>query len=144
MQTFLPYDDFSRSAACLDRQRLGKQRVETLQIVKAILDPDYGWQNHPAVLMWRVHLPTLVRYQVAVCREWTGRGYKDTCLDKTLDLVLGARQELLTAPVPLWLGNPALHRSHRSNLLRKFSDHYAPLFEDGLPDDLEYIWPVAR
>jgi len=28
MQTFLPYPDFARSAAVLDRQRLGKQRLE--------------------------------------------------------------------------------------------------------------------
>jgi hypothetical protein len=35
-----------------------------------------------------------------------------------------------------------LHLSHRSNLLRKDPIHYGPLFEDGLPDDLEYIWPV--
>ena len=34
MQTFLPYPDFARSAAVLDRQRLGKQRVEVLQILK--------------------------------------------------------------------------------------------------------------
>lgn len=34
MQTFLPYPDFARSAACLDRQRLGKQRLEAFQILQ--------------------------------------------------------------------------------------------------------------
>ena len=32
MQTFLPYADFQRSAQVLDYKRLGKQRVEALQI----------------------------------------------------------------------------------------------------------------
>ena len=36
MQTFLPYNSFIRSAACLDDQRLGKQRSETLGILTSI------------------------------------------------------------------------------------------------------------
>lgn len=32
MNTFLPYDNFSKSAECLDYKRLGKQRVEVWQI----------------------------------------------------------------------------------------------------------------
>ena len=36
MQTFLPYPDFAKSAACLDNRRLGKQRVECLQILKTL------------------------------------------------------------------------------------------------------------
>jgi hypothetical protein len=33
VQTFLPYDDFERSTRALDVKRLGKQRVETIQVV---------------------------------------------------------------------------------------------------------------
>jgi len=44
MQTFLPYQNFTKSAQCLDRQRLGKQRVEAWQILQAITNPSYGWQ----------------------------------------------------------------------------------------------------
>lgn len=47
MQTFLPYPSFVESAKCLDRQRLGKQRVEVLQLLKALLVPGSGWGNHP-------------------------------------------------------------------------------------------------
>lgn len=36
MQTFVPFPDFARSAAVLDDKRLGKQRVEVLQIVRAL------------------------------------------------------------------------------------------------------------
>jgi len=35
MQTFLPYADFARCAEVLDPRRLGKQRVEALQIMRA-------------------------------------------------------------------------------------------------------------
>ena len=35
MQTFLPHADFDRSAEVLDLRRLGKQRVEVIQIVRA-------------------------------------------------------------------------------------------------------------
>jgi Pyrimidine dimer DNA glycosylase len=36
VQTFLPYPDFARTAAVLDDRRLGKQRVEVLQILNAM------------------------------------------------------------------------------------------------------------
>ena len=39
MQTFLPYPDFERSAKVLDNKRLGKQRVEVLQILNVLLRP---------------------------------------------------------------------------------------------------------
>lgn len=38
MQTFLPYADFQESAYALDPKRLGKQRVETLQIMQALFN----------------------------------------------------------------------------------------------------------
>jgi hypothetical protein len=42
MQTFLRVADFERSAGLLDSARLGKQRVETLQILRALELPDTG------------------------------------------------------------------------------------------------------
>ncbi|MFP4145455.1 MAG: MSMEG_6728 family protein [Phycisphaeraceae bacterium] len=137
MQTFLPWPDFDRSAEVLDRQRLGKQRVETLQILRALADPDYGWQSHPAVRMWRGYEHHLVRYGLAICHAWTGRGYRDRCAGQIRELAPPG-----PAPAePPWLGDEALHRSHRSNLLRKNPEHYGPLFPD-VPDDLPYVWPI--
>jgi hypothetical protein len=139
MQTFLPYADFAKSAAVLDRQRLGKQRVETLQVLNALVNPQYGWQNHPAVKMWRGHEYTLLQYQRAICNEWTGRGYKDTCLQKSIDLLADKKIGMFK---PTWLGGYLLHRSHQSNLLRKLPEHYSKYF-DSVPNDIEYIWPVG-
>lgn len=138
MQTFLPLPDFAESARVLDTRRLGKQRVETLQIVKALVLKTGGWQRHPAVRMWAGHVPGLVAYQRAVCFEWTcGRGFKDTCLDKTA-VVAGTLGD--DTDKPDWFGDPAFHLAHRSNLLRKDPEHYGKLWP-GVPDDLPYIWP---
>ena len=36
MQTFTPYADFEKSLRTLDLKRLGKQRVEVIQIIRAV------------------------------------------------------------------------------------------------------------
>jgi len=137
MQTFLPYKDFTQTASILDRQRLGKQRVETLQIIKSLVTPNYGWKNHPAVRMWRNYEFALLDYQKAICDEWKARGYKDTCYEKSVELLSDYPLKALT---PYWLGNPVVHQSHQSNLLRKLPEHYSQYFND-IANDLEYYWP---
>ena len=137
MQTFLPLPDFSASARCLDMRRLGKQRVETLQILNALTNPSYGWNSHPAVTMWRGHVPSLVQYGLAICSEWTRRGYIDNTAPKIAQFM--PPEDPFALP-PAWLGNPEFHASHRSNLLRKDPTHYMQ-FNWTEPHDLPYIWP---
>ena len=151
MQTFLPYPDFERTARVLDRTRLGKQRVECIQIVRALTRPTYGWQHHPAVLMWRGHLEALGRYALTCCTTWTDQGFADTCAATiALDLAeagvtsVRSQPELAAADeLPRCLGDPAFHRSHQAALVRKDPEHYGPLFP-GVPADLEYVWPTRR
>lgn len=135
MQTFLPYADFHHSASILDNRRLGKQRVETLQILNALTNPTYGWQSHPATRMWRGYVPALVHYGLAICDEWIRRGFNDTCTDKIL-----AHLPDTDVIFPDWLGSIPFHTSHQSNLLRKDPTHYSQYFT--VPDDLPYVWPV--
>jgi hypothetical protein len=151
VQTFLPYADFERSARVLDTRRLGKQRVECIQVVRGLTRSDYGWRHHPAVLMWKGYEEALGRYAFTCCEVWTERGFSDTCA-ATVAADLGTagvtsvrtQQELAAAgALPPWLGDGEFHRSHRSSLLRKDPAHYGPHFED-VPDDLEYVWPVRR
>jgi Pyrimidine dimer DNA glycosylase len=149
VQTFLPFADFDRSARALDLRRLGKQRVETIQIVRALSRPGYGWANHPAVLMWKGFEEALGRYGLTCCDVWTELGFEDTCaLTIATDLREAGVDSIRTQPdlvaadaLPSWLGDGALHRSHQSSLLRKDEKHYRPLFPD-TPDDLPYVWPV--
>lgn len=138
MQTFLPLPNFAASAAALDRQRLGKQRVEALQILRTLQGKSSGWMNHPAVIMWRGYEMALAAYGMATCVEWRARGYVDNCMDEFL-----ASRKVLGPPMPPWLGDEAFHRSHQSNLVRKLPAHYRPLFPD-VPDDLPYVWPVSK
>lgn len=143
MQTFLPYASFEQSAKCLDTKRLGKQRVETLQLIKGHLGySDNGWLNHPASLMWTNHTEALIKYGLIVCLEWVGRGYNDTCFNKIFNLSKLTYSELmsLTLPMPSWFGNPKLHESHQSKLLKKDPIHYSK-FKWTVPDDLDYWWP---
>jgi hypothetical protein len=140
MQTFMPYQDFSKVAKCLDTKRLGKQRVETLQIMRVLAGITNGWANHPAVKMWRGHEQALLRYQEAICAHWTGHyGYKDTCYGKTADAF--TQVSVPHSQDPQWLFDTALHLSHQSNLLRKLPDHYGTFWPD-VPHDLDYVWPA--
>lgn len=141
MQTFLPYPDFAASAKVLDRQRLGKQRVETLQITRALVQ-GRGWIHHPATKMWANHLGALLAYQRAICGEWVGRGYADTCLHKTLAELVGLSPESVDPLLPPWFDDEVFHRAHQSNLIRKDPAFYGPQFP-GVPDDLPYLWPVS-
>lgn len=143
MQTFLPYPSFEQSAAVLDQKRLGKQRVENLQIMAALIT-NQGWTNHPATRMWLGYEYALLRYQYAICFEWhVVRGFQDTCLEKTYRLFWSAPYLREDACDPYWLGDPEFHRSHKSNLLRKDFEHYGKEGWD-VPDDLEYVWPSDR
>lgn len=182
MQTFLPYPDFAATARVLDPRRLGKQRVETLQVLRALTVPGYGWRHHPAARMWAGYEEALVRYGLEICAVWCAMGRADTCaatLSRELLELAGAgspRTGILPTPpereagfggeptglipdphreiprsqaelavareLPPWLGDPALHLSHRSALLRKDPHFYGPLFP-GDPDDLPYVWPLS-
>jgi len=138
MQTFLPYASFAHTAAVLDNKRLGKQRVETYQIYKALTIPTYGWKNHPAVRQWVGYEAALVMYGVAICAEWRARGFRDTLLE----VFSAARKP--TGVYPAWLGHERYHQSHRRMLLQKDLMFYATKFHDTadlllLP--AVYYWP---
>jgi hypothetical protein len=144
VQTFLPYPDFAASAAALDRARLGKQRVETFQLLRALTLPTYGWKNHPATRMWRGYVPALTKYGLVMTDAWIDAGFSDTVRPQLIEFapeVDSMREEELEKP--FWFGDEALHVSHRSNLIRKNPEHYLPLFP-GTPPDLPYVWPVGK
>ena len=131
MQTFLPSLDFEETARLLDYRRLGKQRVEAAQLLKATIVSQYGWSNHPAAVMWRPYRNALALYHNAMISEWVSRGYRNT-------------MELLKIEMPVvmpwWMGDQAFHASHRSNLLRKDHTFYSAHGWSETPDK-PYLWP---
>ena len=136
MQTFLPYPDFQKSVEVLDYRRLGKQRVETFQVLNILLDrtPTKGWRNHPVTLMWTGYESALKLYQNITICEWINRGYNNNMKLEEI--------EPDSIVMPPWFGNEQFHRSHRSNLLRKDYEYYSQYFDE--PNDLEYFWPGAN
>jgi len=197
MQTFVPFADLAESARVLDQKRLGKQRVETHQVLQAlaqarlictgeeiyvptrgrnagkptkrryplpreqwhIVDTKVGWDSHKVTNMWRGHELGLLLYQAAVCQEWTSRGYKDTCLEKStliynhlvereFGTITAGRTILervhagtLKVTWPAWLGDERVHASHRAALLWKAPEHYSAFGWTEEPE-YNYYWPV--
>lgn len=131
MQTFLPYESFIDSAKCLDYKRLGKQRVESRQILNAIDGKTFGWRNHPAAIMWRKYRTALILYSNEMIKEWISRGYKNSMQ------IIEVFSEIV---MPHWLGDNRLHSSHRSNLLRKDFLYYSKFGWKEQPN-LAYFWP---
>jgi len=129
MQTFLPYPDFKKSLQVLDYRRLGKQRVEAYQIIRAIKFGG-GYKNHPAVKMWRGNVNALKLYYNQALDEWIGRGYKN----KMTKMVIRGR-----IVYPPWIGYEKFHAAHRSNLLRKDPIYYGKFGWQESPDQ-PYLW----
>ena len=136
MQTFLPHESFEKSAQVLDWRRLGKQRVEGMQIINAITGktrkdgkPYKGWINHPCSVMWKDYVPALKHYTNVIIQEWITRGYNNNMeFYDTGEIIM-----------PDWIGNEAFHSSHRANLLRKDFDYYSQFGWTENPER-PYVW----
>lgn len=143
MQTFFPYKDPQKIAQCLDTKRLGKQRVEAIQIAKACLYGG-GWKSHPIVKMWKGYEKYLLKiYLWEMMVEWVRRGYNNyKCLQEYLNIIFSDDNLFFDyEPIkkPKWINNNRLIRSYRSNLVRKDPAHYRKYFPE-VPDSLEYVW----
>ena len=139
MQTFVPTTDPVEIASILDYRRLGKQRVECIQILNALEGRSTGWRNHPATLMWEGHVKFLKYYTNYMIIEWVSRGYTNTIPLFSLEDVTPKENEEWK---PYWWGSPELHASHRSNLLRKDFLYYSK-FKWKEPTNLPYVWPKS-
>jgi len=119
VQTFLPYRNYARCAAVLDRQRLGKQRLEARQILSANLRGEgAGWRNHPVTVKWRGFELSLAKYGMAVCTEWSRRGYRDEQYDWFLDRHIELEEAGNVDASPPWITD-AMCSIHRAALLGK-------------------------
>jgi hypothetical protein len=138
VQTFVPDTTIPAIAEVLDSKRLFKQAVEAKQIYLALTTPGYGWQNHPAVKMWRGAEGALLRYGSVIVSEHLRRGYSAPVLGPWYDSMLDAVPD---TPMPHWWGDQRVHSSHRAALYRKNPDHYAQWANETAT---EYWWPQER
>lgn len=163
MQTFLPFPDILKSIRSLDYRRLGKQRVEAMQLLQALRDPwalgssDYysivyepvravvgkyikhsRWINHPCTKMWLGYEDALGYYMNECIKEWISRGYKNT---------MKLRPTPEKYDLPCWWGSDYLHFTHRTMLSSKEPDFYSsqgfetPARDLGVGEPMLYLWP---
>ena len=136
MQTFMTDNDYATVSYQLDNKRLGKQRVETYQILRSLTGVSSGWLNHPATQMWKDYEYSLAEYGLQMCEEWLSRGFKDSLYQR----FAAALDSLPYTTQPWWVTDVSLHKTHQSNLLRKDFTHYSQHFH--IQDDLPYVWPL--
>jgi len=146
MQTFLPYENFKKSADVLDKKRCWKQVGEAKQILstleKLAKGEKPGWGNHPAVQMWVGYEPALMHYfdhflQICI--------YEHRINTKYTYLLHGVytREDFDNIKYPWWLGNEDFHRAMRARLIAKDESFYLQKFPDDKGfNDGKYFWPV--
>lgn len=135
-----------RMASVLDDKRLNAQRGnEGVVIARALMalrrGESRGYQRHPAVLMWVGHEKAFMEYELAMCREWRGRGFWDGCLPE----YVAYWQEIPGATRwPEWYDAHPIHASHRQALVCRRPDFYSHLWPDVPVLEVEppLAWPV--
>ena len=148
MQTFLPYEDFDKSAKVLDKKRCWKQVVEVAQIIDVLEGRKTGWANHPAVKMWVGHTEALKYYfncflHVAVHEHGVNTKYEPFEIDGSI--LWDGQLEYMPGAWPWWLGKDKFHRAMRARLLEKDRDEYLIIFsEDEGYNNGKYWWPVME
>lgn len=141
MQTFITHEDYVDTAKALDTKRLGKQRVEAYQILKALLGESNGWIHHPATKMWQGYEYELALYGLTVSVEFYERGYDGLNMMSVFTEYMVKLGNSNKEEYPWWAQEHEFRLSHQSNLLRKDTTFYADKFA-GVPDNYPYLWPI--
>ena len=130
MQTFLPYPDYQKSAACLDKRRCWKQVLEARQLING------SFPNHPAAKMWRGYGNALKQYYNVFLLE---------CLDvRGIDTTL-TQEPVVDVIQPSWLGNEEFHSCHRVALLTKDPVWYGRFgWAEKVDYNYKYLWPKGE
>lgn len=141
MQTFMTHDNYVDTAKALDTKRLGKQRVEAYQILKA-LRGDYAdtgaWVNHPATVMWRNHSYDLALYGLTISMEFYERGFDGWNMVEIFTDFQTQLRDNNSEQYPWWVNSQLLTMTHQSNLVRKDADYYT----FNVPSNIPYVWPL--
>jgi len=133
----------TQNAKNLDNRRLGKQRIEGLQIASCLLEKETRWKNHPAVKMWGGYEGFLINYYLEeIFKEWELKGFKNDKCELWYEKLkfISNNQIVILILKPAWLTSEFIE-AHRSNLIRKDYDFYKSLFPNTI-EGLSYIWPV--
>lgn len=132
VMTFVVTTDLAENFRILDTQRLGKQRVEGMQLINAI-ENNKGWSQHPAARMWANNLDALKHYVNCCIYEWIQRGNENTMKYYEVPKFI---------VFPWWFSWNPLIQSHRAMLYRKNPFYYHDKFTiEEKYHQYGYIWP---
>jgi hypothetical protein len=122
--------------------------TECMQIFDTItgVTPKF-YPNHPAMGMWRGYEFALGIYAMMLNLEWTfNRGFAEhkalLWFYRNINQMRGEDPEF-SFEAPPWLGDHAVMKSHRSNLVRKNRMTYGEKWNVA-PDNWPYIWPIIN
>lgn len=140
VNTFLVCADFNKAAAALDSRRLGKQRVEAMQIINILLEAKrLGKIYHINTNTITGHIEVFTRcksdgtckkigfYKHPAVLAWVGHVsglavYTNACIDEWVRRGYNnsmAKYTVRNATYPWWVKCRVIHMSHRAALLRK-------------------------
>lgn len=133
MFTLLPYKGYMKTAACMTDWDLKSQLWTVSNIFRGV----HNQSMIPG--MWRGHIFQLVCYGLSLSWHAQQRGLEGWPSDNFHIARFRTIQD--SSSRPPWVGDPWVHRSHRSRLLgREEAAHYEPMFP-GTPLKMPTIWP---
>jgi Pyrimidine dimer DNA glycosylase len=141
MITYLPQIGYMDSASRLSNKALAKQCDTALLIATILDDPDLPGQDHPAVRMWRGHERQLISYGLAMCHDLRITRKIDTDAWIQLGkLATELREAKYDNSVPPWHKDLWIHRSHRSELVRRYPKRHKDDWPN-TPQNMPILWP---
>ena len=153
VNVFITSTNLEECARNLDYRRLGKQRLECIEIIEGD-----SWKNHPCYLMWKNNKEALKIYFNHILREWISRGFQNSLafysIDESkaqfYDITYDENTYLTTISnpkinensilFPKWFCWKPLILSQRASLLRKDEVYYSSKFEKTIFFQTGYLW----
>jgi hypothetical protein len=131
-QTFLPYEDFEKSAAVLDNKRLNSSINEGYEAyIFNLGNPNNKPIRHPnghcIFRLWGQYETVLRIYLQALIREAKSRSMQPMDTEWFTDL----EPELVSKPE--WLGSPIFHELYQRHLVSKDFEYYKKYFHHQVP-----------
>lgn len=138
---WLPYANVKANTDVLADGQLFDVVFQGLQCLRNIYQGDLNWRDAAA---WCSRPAGLLFYVLAAEQEMQRRGFpRERKVFKAFTSI--AREyESLSPVMPPWYGDPALHQSHRSHLIRIDPEHYTRRMPFTTPLELPLIWPGER
>lgn len=135
---YVPFPNFQQSAKALDDMTLHAQINNGLAIVNRLFQEQFMLEEEkePTVLMWHGYEQALIFYLGQIESEYELRGHSEHLYWKFIASHYQPRAPFI---LPWWFGDPEVHYSHQSTLLRRDYTFYHQQFPS-TPCGLKLVW----